>query len=214
MATRCIVQWYTMWKEKYSFEGFGDERRLTGRMKQLSMTVDQILEPGMPDAETVVREYYAYIFRLVASVVGDGAAADDIAQETFITAFERLEQFTPETNLRAWLSTIAVNKSRDHLRREGRRERLRQALALLPFGRAMTPEQVVVRGEGQTELWEAVASLAVKHRLPLILRYVHGLPVKEIAEILEIKEGTVHSRLHYACKKVAGQIQVQRVVER
>lgn len=182
-------------------------------MKQLSLTVDILLKPGMPDAETVVRDYYPYIYRLVASIVGDAAAADDIAQETFITAFERLEQFTPHTNLRAWLSTIAVNKSRDHLRREARRERLRQALQLLPFRRALTPEQLVVRGEGQTELWAAVESLAEKHRLPLILRYVHGLPVKEIADILEIKEGTVHSRLHYACKKVAGQIQMQRVVD-
>lgn len=196
------------------FEDFPHDRRLTGRMEQLSITVGSFLKPSMPDAETMVHNYYPYIYRLVASIVGDAAAADDIVQETFITAFERLEQFAPDTNLRAWLSTIAVNKSRDYLRREGRRERLKQALQLLPFRRALTPEQMVVRVERQTELWTAVEGLAEKHRLPLILRYVHGLAVKEIAEILEIKEGTVHSRLHYACKKVAGQIQVQRVVER
>ncbi len=167
----------------------------------------------MPDAETMVRDYYPYIYRLVASIVGDAAAADDIAQETFITAFGRLEQFTPGTNLRAWLSTIAVNKSRDYLRREARQERLKRALQRLPFRRAATPEQLVVRGERETELWAAVATLAEKHRLPLILRYVHGLPVKEIALILDVREGTVHSRLHYACKKLAAQIQVQRVVE-
>lgn len=182
-------------------------------MEQLSVTVDSLLKPGMPDAEKVVHDYYPYIYRLVASIVGDPAAADDIAQETFITAFERLEQFSPDTNLRAWLSTIAVNKSRDYLRREGRRERLKQTLQLLPFRRALTPEQLVVRGEGQTELWTAVESLAEKHRLPLVLRYVHSLPVKEIAYLLEIKEGTVHSRLHYACKKLAAQIPVQKVVE-
>lgn len=182
-------------------------------MEQLSVANDTPLRTDMLDAETVVHDYYPYIYRLVASIVGDPAAADDIAQETFITAFSRLEQYDPDTNLRAWLSTIAVNKSRDRLRWERRQERLRQALQLLPFRRAPTPEQLVVQGEGQTELWAAVESLAEKHRLPLILRYVHGLAVKEIADILEIKEGTVHSRLHYACKKVAGQIEVQRVVE-
>lgn len=56
--------------------------------------------------------------------------------------------------------------------------------------------------ETSERLWAAVDGLSDKHSIPIILRYVHNLPVRDIAAIMELPEGTVHSRLHYACKKL------------
>ena len=52
-------------------------------------------------------------------------------------------------------------------------------------------------------LWSAVNALDEKHRLPVLLRYANGYAVREIAAMLRIPEGTVHSRLHHACRKLA-----------
>jgi RNA polymerase sigma-70 factor (ECF subfamily) len=66
------------------------------------------------------------------------------------------------------------------------------------------PEKTAGDRELVGELWLAVNELHDKHRLPIILHFLHGLTAVEIAGILEIKEGTVYSRLHYACRTLAG----------
>ncbi len=67
------------------------------------------------------------------------------------------------------------------------------------------PERYTADKQLRGSLWQAVDSLGEKHRLPIILFYVHGLTAPEIAKVLEIREGTVYSWLHYACRKLAGQ---------
>ena len=63
-----------------------------------------------------------------------------------------------------------------------------------------SPEEAAAQNEAHRQLWQAVDSLDEKHRLPVILRYVHELTVAEIAASLGTNEGTIHSRLHYARK--------------
>ena len=63
-----------------------------------------------------------------------------------------------------------------------------------------------VRHEANYTLWNAVNGLDDKHRLPIILRYANDLTIREIADILRIPEGTVHSRLHNGCKKLAASL--------
>jgi RNA polymerase sigma-70 factor (ECF subfamily) len=67
---------------------------------------------------------------------------------------------------------------------------------------APTPEDLASQSDSDRRLWSAVDTLDDKHRMPIVLRYVHDLPVQEIAGILGISEGTVHSRLHYAREKL------------
>ena len=68
--------------------------------------------------------------------------------------------------------------------------------------RPRSPETRTADHEMAGELWQAVYQLNVKHRLPVILHYVHGMTAPEIAAVLDIKDGTVYSRLHYACLKL------------
>jgi RNA polymerase sigma-70 factor (ECF subfamily) len=64
------------------------------------------------------------------------------------------------------------------------------------------PEAVVIQNEADAELWNAVTELDEKHRLPIILRYYQGFSTSEIARLLEIGEGTVHSRLFTARERL------------
>jgi RNA polymerase sigma-70 factor, ECF subfamily len=165
----------------------------------------QRTRPGDPAVcHALVEHYYAYIYRLSLSILNDRAEAEDAVQETFIQAIQKLDQYTPGSNLRSWLATIAVNKCRDALRRRKARRGLLgrlQDLHLLS-SRRPSPEQAVARQETFTSLSSAVHALDEKHRLVVILRYAHGLSIRETAEALGIPEGTVHSRLHSAVKRL------------
>jgi RNA polymerase sigma-70 factor (ECF subfamily) len=156
---------------------------------------------GELSAETLVRNHYAYLERLCLSILGDEQEAQDAVQETLLRALLHQVKFQPGTSLKSWLTTIAVNLSRDMLRRRSARQRLQGVLHLVRLA-PTSPEEAVIGSERDRALWQLVRGLGEKHRLPLVLRYVHGLPVSEIAQILGLSEGTVHSRLHYATRKL------------
>lgn len=160
--------------------------------------------------EDLVRLYYAYLLRLVQSIVHDAQEAEDLVQETFISAMLTINKEAKSINYKAWLSKIAVNKARDQLRRRTVRQKWQQVMRLNLRGeqRSQLPEEIASKNEETQALWLAVEALAEKHRVPIILRYGHGLPIREIAHLLDIKEGTVHSRLHYAQKQLAQQLKL------
>ncbi|MEM8862060.1 MAG: RNA polymerase sigma factor [Chloroflexota bacterium] len=155
--------------------------------------------------EQLVQHYYPYIVRLVQSIVHDRGEAEDIAQETFIAAMLTIDNETGNINYKAWLSKIAVNKARDLLRRRKVRDRWRGLWNRGQSGQAADrmPEEIASTHEVAQQLWLAVESLNEKHRLPIVLRYGHNLSVREIAELLDIKEGTIHSRIHNGQKQLA-----------
>lgn len=150
-------------------------------------------------------DYYEPVYRLAFSLLGDPAEADDAAQETFLQATLRLHQYRPGTSIKAWIMRIAVNASLGRLRRAKTRRQLQAVLNLLTMQARQsepTPEETVIQREIRHQLRCAVDQLDEKHRIPVLLRYTLGMSVPEIAQALEINEGTVHSRLHYANQKL------------
>jgi RNA polymerase sigma-70 factor, ECF subfamily len=150
--------------------------------------------------EYLVREHYPAIRRLALSILDDPYEADDAAQDTFIAANRTLPEFRAEAQAKTWLSAIAINICRGRLRKRKVRIALQKSLNALHIQNA-TPgsvESVAAVRESDRQLWLAVDRLDEKHRLPILLRYVHQMSVAEIAEVLKTNEGTVHSRLHYA----------------
>jgi RNA polymerase sigma-70 factor, ECF subfamily len=72
--------------------------------------------------------------------------------------------------------------------------------------RTPTPFEAVLEKEGSEYIWAAINALGEKHRIPVILYYVYDLKIREIADILEIPEGTVSSRLHHAILKLENKL--------
>ena len=155
-------------------------------------------------SEALMNGYYSHIYRLSCSILSDPAEADDAAQETFIHAIRNLRHYQPGTNLKSWLSTIAVNICRDILRKRRAQQVLLsglQTIIRLLKTSERTIEDTITHKHNCDNLWAAVRALDDKHRLPILLRFAHGLSVREIAQSMGLNEGTVHSRLHYAiCK--------------
>lgn len=153
--------------------------------------------------EQLVSEYQPQIYRLAYSILADGSQngtceADEATQDVLLAALKASEAYRGEASLTTWLYTITINTCRDRLRKRRTCKRLiqtMQALAQLTGGHGPSPEDESIRNEGQATVRQAVNSLGERQRIPIILRYYHDLSIAEIAEILDINEGTVCSRL-------------------
>ena len=152
--------------------------------------------------ECLVQTHQADVYRLALSILDDPDEADDATQEVFISALRSLDSFRGDSSLKTWLLSITVNLCRSRYQRNKSRARLRQVLQSLFRGDQAQPESEAIQHEADSELWRAVNTLDEKHRIPVILRYYHDLPVAEIAEMLGIPIGTVHSRLNHAREKL------------
>ncbi len=158
--------------------------------------------------ETLIRDHYPYIRRLALTILDDGhtdagdpeAEADDATQDTFLAASRALPTFRGDASLKTWLTTIAVNQCRARLRQRKTRQRLHSLISNLQYliTNYQSPEDSALQQDTHRHLWAAVDALDEKHRLPVVMRYVHDLPVPEIAAALGLPEGTIHSRLHHA----------------
>ncbi|HNB52733.1 MAG TPA: sigma-70 family RNA polymerase sigma factor [Anaerolineales bacterium] len=158
--------------------------------------------------ETLIREFAPYIQRLSLTILDDGttspleaqAEADDATQDTFLAASRALPTFRGDASLKTWLTTITVNQCRGRLRKRKTRQRLQTLLTTFQtlLAHPSSPEDTAIQQDTHRRLWAAVDTLDEKHRLPVVMRYVHELPIPEIAVALGLPEGTVHSRLNHA----------------
>jgi len=144
------------------------------------------------------------IYRLALRVVRDPDEADDVVQETYIRAWDRIEELRDPAAVTGWLSRIARNAARDRLRwwKRLRREPFDDATGLARLMAeaqtrgARSPDEELASAETSAALARAVAALPERQRVVLLLREVDGMSYEEIAEALGIPIGTVESRLH------------------
>ena len=166
---------------------------------------------------TLVRQHQEPVFRLAYLLLGSDATAmeaEDVAQETFVRAFLKLEQFEDGRPLRPWLLAIAANLTRNR-----RRSRGRYWAALQRWwqrvGQAETIEPAPVHRAGlddqwQSELlWKAVQRLSQDHQQVVYLRYFLELSEEEMAATMGIAPGTVKSRLYRARQALRTMIELE-----
>jgi len=166
--------------------------------------LEQCREGDSLAIERLVQTYQGDVYRLALSILDDSDEADDATQEIFLSALRALESFRAQASFKTWLFSITVNVCRTRLRRRKNIGRLGQILQSLfqLNSRQAHPENEAMKNESDAALWQAIHTLDDKHRIPVILRYYHDLPVAEIAETLGVPIGTVHSRLNHARERL------------
>lgn len=153
--------------------------------------------------EDFVQTYQQEVYRLALSVLDDPAEAEDATQEALLSALRSLDSFHGASTLKTWLYSITVNICRTRLQRHKRRERLTKTLGeVLQIRSTPSVEEDTIQTESNEALWRALHGMDEKHRIAIVLRYYHDLSVPEIARILQIPEGTVHSRLNIARRQL------------
>jgi RNA polymerase sigma-70 factor (ECF subfamily) len=150
----------------------------------------------------LVERYQRRVANVALAVVHNQEDALELAQETFVRAYENLDKFESRSSFSTWLYRIAANLAIDFWRREGRHVVLRGEDAENELRRMPTERgdsyKAASRSELSARLSKALEELTPEHRAVILLREVEGLSYDEISEVLQIPRGTVMSRLHYA----------------
>jgi len=169
-----------------------------------------------PAFRELLARYERPVFSLVYRMVRDRTLAEDLAQETFIKAFNALESFNPSYRFSSWIFKIANNLTIDHLRKrkldtvsiDGAPDALSgedQARTRLTLeSEEEAPDAYVENRELGGRIEEAIAGLRPEYRTAVLLRHVEGYSYEEIAAIMEVPLGTVKTYLHRARHELMG----------
>ena len=149
---------------------------------------------SVEDFERLFRAYWPRAHRAAYLVTGDAAAAEDIAQESFLAAIRNLDRFDRRRPFGPWLHRIVVNRAIDFTRSR----RLRAEVELGDV-HAATPVP-----EPDDGTFARIATLSPEHRAVVVLRYVLEYTPGEIAELLDLPRGTVNSRLRRGLDRMKG----------
>ncbi len=159
--------------------------------------------------EALYKKYSTMVFRTAYAILRDRYAAEEVTQECFVRAYRSLRQVEQCDSLGPWLHRIAVNLSYNWWRQTHRYQIL--PLDFLTWAdhsaRSESPQAALARAETGSVLAQALESLGFDQRAVLILFYLGGFSLEEIAYILDCPVGTVKSRLHY------GRAKLKRVLE-
>ncbi len=151
--------------------------------------------------EPLVRTYEPSGLRLAVAMLGNLEDARDALQDAFVKAYGALHRFDLRRPFGPWFFQILRNQCRDLLRSRQARfkvEVLDERLELRPADTERGPERIRQRSAARELLWRALERIGEEHREILVLKELQGFRYNEIANILEIPEGTVASRLFHA----------------
>jgi RNA polymerase sigma-70 factor (ECF subfamily) len=152
--------------------------------------------------------HYGAVYRTAAYITGESAAAEDIAQECFLRVHRYASRIDTALPLGPWLYRVTVNLSYTYITRQRRRKiPLGDVIDRLMSPAGQWPDYAAEHQEMEDELQQAVRELPVNQRVVVVMHYLNGLSLEEIAEALSCPVGTVKSRLHYARENLRKSLQ-------
>ena len=150
--------------------------------------------------------FYRYkdgIFRLGLAITKDPSAAEEIVVDTFARAHRAIARLEPEGSLRPWLYRVAVNLSYNRRPRKGLVMSTLEDVTLDTLtSDDRSPSSLAELSELRGVVLAAIDTLRPKHKVVVVLHYLNGLNLAEIAQVVDCPVGTVKSRLHYALRRL------------
>jgi RNA polymerase sigma-70 factor, ECF subfamily len=160
--------------------------------------------------DLLIDRHGADLYTFCLHLCGKRADAEDLFQDSWLAVLRHSSRYDTHKPFRPWLFTICLNLRRDHFRRARRwikalaeSERTERHRA----NRNQSPEAAACENEKKMRLNEALGWLAENQRLPLLLYYYCGMPLAQVADVLNLATGTVKSRLDRARKQLRGYLQ-------
>ncbi len=180
--------------------------------------VSRCLRGDEPAWEELVRLHTRKVYGLCFRFTGSGSEAQDLTQEVFLRVFRTLKTFrSTEGSFGTWLARVARNLLIDHYRRT-RQERVTDSiegqLATIEEGSAgnsARPDQAMAGREASEILQATLQKLSPDLREAVILRDLQEMEYREIAEVLQIPEGTVKSRINRGRAELARHLRKQKL---
>lgn len=189
----------------------GAEQGFTAEMIQKAMDGDDEAISSLYE-----RTYNGVYYTVLALIKHDEDTVMDLVQDTYVKAFQSLGQLQQPERFKAWVNRIAINKTKDYLKKEkmilfselsaGENEDLPE-LEFEDGDLTHLPDQVLDQRETTRLVNEILDTLSHEQRLVVGMYYYREMSVAEIADMLECSENTVKSRLHYARKKIKTKVE-------
>jgi RNA polymerase sigma-70 factor (ECF subfamily) len=156
--------------------------------------VEDVLGGRLDAFDELMKRYERIVFKVAWGFSRDRQDALDITQQVFLKAYKSLRAFRRDANLKTWLMRIAYNESVSWLRQSGRAVD-RHELLEDEHAQPGTQEQQLLAREQEAMVERELGKLNDRYRLAINLRYRQGLPIEEIAAVLQCSEGTTKSML-------------------
>lgn len=151
--------------------------------------------------EEIVRAHQRAVYGMAMRLLRDHDEADDVAQRTFLRAWDALGDFEARSSLRTWLLKICMNLARNRIR-----DRSRLVREVVEIGEDAPGSARLEEAESAALVREAIAELPEKQRLAVELRVYQGLPFKDVAVALETTENSAKVSFHYAVKALKAKL--------
>lgn len=165
--------------------------------------------------EYCILTYGRDIYSFCKHLAGQQQEAEDLYQDTFLKATERMGQIDFEQNPKSYLLSIAIRLWKNRKRKYAWRSRIAPTLSMTEKDPSLRERRApsslegdYIRKEEALLVRGAVSRLPDKLKMPVLLYYMEDLPVSQIAQILKIPAGTVKSRLYHARKKLQKELEV------
>jgi RNA polymerase sigma-70 factor (ECF subfamily) len=161
--------------------------------------------------EAFFARFRTAVYRTAYGLTGDRHAAEEVLQDTFQRAWLRRTTLNPEVSPLPWLHRVAVNLCYSRLgRRRLPSQSIEDAVVSDIRDQGVEPAERAEREELRGIVREGIAALPPKHQAVVVLYYLHGLSLQETAELLDVRLGTVKSRLHYALRTLRQALEQDR----
>lgn len=190
------------------------QKRVRREMDRLGSTDSDLVRRARQGDEAAYHEmvdrYGPYLYRLALSLVGNAADAEDVLQETFSGAFERLRGFEQRASVKTWLSRILFRQAaRCHRHRRRHKTVSLDSMAETPKGLLTSKGSgsAESKSDARMDVLAALGALSAIHREVIVLRELHGMTYAEIADVLGVPPGTVESRLFRARQALRERLQ-------
>ena len=162
--------------------------------------------------EAFFKRHRTLIYRTAYGLTGDPHVAEEVLQDTFARAYRHRAALLPNVSPVPWLHRVALNLCYSRLdRRRLKADPIGDdaSAAALPDA-AVEPAERAERQELRQIVREGIAALSPKHQSVVVLYYLHGLSLQETASFLDVRLGTVKSRLHYALRSLRANLERDR----
>lgn len=167
--------------------------------------VQRILSGEKVLYELLLRRYNQKLFRVVRSYISDEQEVEEVIQQTYIKAYEKLFQFQWNSGFSTWLIRIGINQALEQLREKTKHIKKyaslsdhRQEVFQIADNYQMTPESRIIQTETKHLLEKAVDMLPEKYRVIYVFKEVEGMSISEICGCLDLSESNVKVRAHRA----------------
>jgi len=172
----------------------------------------------MGDLDALGQLYQRYrhlVYRTAYAITGDEEAANDLHHDIFLRLHRFASHIDSERPLKPWIYRMTANQCYTWMKRKNRGLSLLREIAerFRSSRDQINPQELIEEKDNWRQVQQAIFALPLNQRIVVVLHYLSDLSIQEIAETLEVPEGTVKSRLHYGRRSLQNNLKLQHLVQ-